>query len=111
MTSRKIRVSTFIVVFLTSISISGIPAADSAEDILVFVNKSVSVDSITLAELKQIFLKKRNNWSDGKRIICINVQGNEKIRQIFRQKVLDMNVEEEQTYWEKQKVQNQLLDL
>ena len=108
MVRHRITVLGFIIVLLTGISISGMPATDSANDILVIVNKSVEVETLSIAELKQIFLKKKSSWPGGNPIVPINARVSEDIREEFREKVLDMSNTEESTYWETQKIRLQL---
>jgi hypothetical protein len=79
-------------------------AAESPYDLVVFVNKGHKINSITIDELQQFYLKTKNNWSNGKKAICINTQESNPARKIFRSKVLKMTKEEESVYWENQKI-------
>ena len=87
----------------------GLPSnADSPDEIVVFVNKSISVNSISLSELKQIFLKRKTSWPGGDNIVCINVSDSSPLRELFRGRVLEMTKEDEQRYWTNQKIRFQL---
>ena len=88
--------------------LSSVCHAESPNDILVIANKKIKIDSITPEELKQIFLKKKTTWINGDRIICINAPSTSAERAIFREKILGMSENEENTYWEKQKIKRQL---
>jgi ABC-type phosphate transport system substrate-binding protein len=82
--------------------------AESPDDVVVFVNNASSVTSANIAELKQIFLKKKNNWPGGERIVCVNAKEGSAVREEFRKKVLNMTAQEEATYWENQRIRYQL---
>lgn len=88
--------------------IPGVSSAESPDDILVIANKGVGEKSMSVAELKQIFLKKKSSWSNGDKIVAINAEDNSKVRKDFRKLVLDMTDTEESTYWEKQKIKQQI---
>jgi ABC-type phosphate transport system substrate-binding protein len=83
--------------------------AESPDDIVVFVNNASSVSNADIAELKQIFLKKKNNWQGGDRIVCVNAAEGTALREEFRKKVLNMTGPEEATYWENQRIRFQLV--
>jgi len=79
-------------------------AADSPDDILIFVNNKTATNSLTTEEVKQIFLKKRSSWPTGGNIVCINAKAGTALRQDFRKKVLAMSPTDERRYWETQKI-------
>ena len=74
------------------------------EQLVIIVNKQTPIHHITIAELKRLFLKQRQNWADGSRVLPINGKNDAKARSLFRARVLDMSETEEETYWQKQKV-------
>jgi ABC-type phosphate transport system substrate-binding protein len=78
--------------------------AKSPDDILVIANRGVSVNSIGIEELRDIFLKRRGNWSGAEKVIPINPR-DASLRNQFRAKVLGMSSVEEQAYWAKLKIQ------
>ena len=75
---------------------------------MIIVNKSVAQDSLSVGELKQIFLKKKGNWGGGARIVCINAPENTKLRDSFRSKVLGMSKDEEAQYWQNERIKGKL---
>lgn len=79
--------------------------AESPDDVVVFVNREVAVSSVTTDELRQMFLGTRTSWPGGGRILCVNAAEGSKLRETFRTRVLRMSADEEQRYWEEQKVQ------
>ncbi len=96
-------------ILLLGLSTAFVSNADSPDDIVVFVNNASSVKEVSVAELKQIFLKKKNNWQGGDRIVCINAEEGTPLREAFRQKVLEMTATEEATYFENQRIRFQLV--
>lgn len=82
--------------------------AQSPDDIVIIVNKNVSVNYMSIEELKQIFLGKKSTWRNGNKIVCINAKSHSAIRKTFRKKVLEMTAKEELTYWETEKVRRQI---
>jgi len=83
-------------------------SAEHPEDILVVANKTVPVDTITLPDLKQIFLKQRRQWAGSRKVVPINVKANDELRHRFRQALLKITKAEEDNYWEDQKIRNGL---
>jgi len=83
-------------------------AAESPNDILIIANKRVGINTISIEETKQIFLRTKTTWRGGDRILCLNQKENDPIRKVFQEKVLGMSEREEATYWEVQKVRKQL---
>lgn len=83
----------------------GTASAEHPEDILIVANKSVSVNSITMNEAKNLFLHKRTHWSDGAKVLPINAPQKSDIRAEFDTQVLAMSLEDELVYWYKKRIQ------
>lgn len=96
-----------VLVFILTAALPSQLSAESPEDILVFVNSSMAVEALSVAELKQIFLKEKSRWPGGDPIVCIHPK-DMSIRALFRNKVLGMTGTEEDTYWQDQKIRKQL---
>lgn len=96
----------FLVLLLLSSPTSA--RGESPEDIIVFVNKALKVDSVNLDELKKIFLKQKTSWSAREKIVCINAKEGTPLRSIFRERVLKMDEKSEHVYWQEQKIRHQL---
>jgi ABC-type phosphate transport system substrate-binding protein len=79
-------------------------AAETPVVIAVVVNKKNSVKNISRAELKDIFLKRRQSWGGGRTIVPINNALKSKLRRIFEQKMLGMSSKEVGAYWVKQSI-------
>lgn len=69
-------------------------------------NKSLRVDKISPAALKQIFLRQRTSIQ-GVQIVPINAWQGSNIRQRFRQHVLHMSKVEEARYWQARQIRGQ----
>jgi len=78
--------------------------ADSPNDILVISNRSVSVDKISLEDLRDVFLKKRKDWNKGGRAVPINAKPDSSLREKFRDRVINMTASEEERYWQDRKI-------
>ena len=81
-------------------------SAENPKDIMVVANRSVSVDQITRAELRDFFLKKRTSWSKGGKVVPINSRKGTSLRKEFRKQVLNMSTSEEDRYWEDKKIKS-----
>jgi ABC-type phosphate transport system substrate-binding protein len=89
---------------LTALLLAGPAAADSPNDILVIANNSVPVDSLSAAEVKAFFLKKRKHWSGGGKAIPIHAPAGSSLRNAFVQRALGMTPAEELSYWQDQQI-------
>ena len=70
------------------------------DDILIVANKGVSVDKVSLKELKSIFLKKRTSWKNGGKVVAIHARVGTPIRNAFTTRVLGLDNTREQAYWQ-----------
>ena len=100
--SSKIKIPFLLV--LTVLTLSSGVTANSADDILIVAHKSVSTNSITTDELKNIFLKKKGSWEGGQKAVPIHAKSDSALRRAFDQKVLKMTVNEEQSFWADEKI-------
>lgn len=87
---------------------AGGASADSPDDILVFTHKSAKIGNVSPAEIKDIFLKKRANWSQGAKVVPVHAPPSSAARNAFRQRVLSMEEFEEQNYWQDGKLRHGL---
>jgi ABC-type phosphate transport system substrate-binding protein len=104
----EFRLSLITVLITIAFAVPATCGTSSPHDILVFVNQSADIDSLSKSELEQIFLKKKTTWPSGQRIVSINASGTSSLREAFRAKVLDMREVDEATYWEKQRIRHQI---
>jgi ABC-type phosphate transport system substrate-binding protein len=91
------------VIFAPAISVTT-AGAENPNDILVIANLGIKTDSITIDDLKDVYLKKRTNWSSGEKVIPIHVSNNSALRDAFRSAVLKMSSTDEQSYWQVRKI-------
>ena len=78
--------------------------AESPDDILIVANRSVSLDSITAFQAKDIFLRKKTAWNDGQKAVPVHAQKGNKLRDDFRDRVLGMSHDQMQMYWVKHRI-------
>lgn len=70
------------------------------DDFVLIVNRSSSIDYLSLAEASNIFLGKKTYWSDGTEI-QIFIQENTPVNQQFTNEVLNKSPHQYFTYWRK----------
>lgn len=79
-------------------------AAVFAAQFSVVVSKKVELGSVSAQQIRELYLQKRHSIGD-KKIIPVNVLGNEEIRNAFELKVLGMDRDRLNGYWVKQHFQ------
>jgi hypothetical protein len=70
-----------------------------AGPIAVIAHPSCPVDSLSLAELRWLFLKVRTRWTSSKDVLVINWKAGHPIRVAFDRKVLGMSPHQVAEYW------------
>ena len=93
---------------LFSVSPNAFAESPNDNDIVVFVNKGASVKTVTVAELRQLFLKQKTSWTSGGSVVCINAPRGTALRDQFRKQVLAMSAAEESTHWETARIRSQV---
>jgi phosphate transport system substrate-binding protein len=76
-----------------------VPTAARAESIAVIINKSSSVEGISLAELRRIYEGQKTRWGDGSSIMVVNRSAASAIRSAFYRLVL--NADPAQKFYQK----------
>ena len=89
----------FFVAALTVGLISGLNAATG--EVLVIANKTVATDTLSLDEVKNIFLGKKTKWSDGKKVHFVTRKKSE-VHKIFLKKYVSKTTSQFRNYWKKQ---------
>ena len=79
-------------------------ADDNPNDILIIANNKVAVNSVSIDELRDIFLKKKANWSDGAKVVPINAPKGSEIRAEFQKKILEITNDKEEKYWQERMI-------
>lgn len=75
-----------------------------ADDIVFIVNADNPTESISSAELKDYYFKKKRNWPDGASVRFIDRTPDAKVRQVFLSTVLNKKAEDLELYWIQQKL-------
>lgn len=82
--------------------------AESPDDILVIANKGVAADALSVDEIKSLFTRSRGTWKNGGKVIPVHAKEGSDLRKAFRSRVLRMSLEEEQSFWQDQKIRKGL---
>ncbi|MEJ2054407.1 MAG: substrate-binding domain-containing protein [Calditrichaceae bacterium] len=77
-------------------------AAQSSKDFKVIVNSENKIDNISKNRLNNIFMKKVTQWSDGDRILPVNLDAESYVRKAFSKSIHNKDVDAVQAYWRKQ---------
>ncbi len=80
-------------------------ASENADDLLIISNQSVRGDSLSLEEIRSLFLKRRGSWPAGGKVVPINAPEKSILRKEFRRQVLQMSETEETSYWKRKGIQ------
>ncbi len=91
-------------VIIPAVMAMPVRAEDHPNDILVVVNRSVKIDTISKSQLRDIFLKRRKIWQLGQKVVPINAKAGLPIRQAFRNAILDFSKRDEDAFWQKQTI-------
>ena len=100
-------------VTITALLISAVlvaPASGNADKntIVVFVNNSVSVNTLNISEIRRLFLKERTTMEDGSKAVPVNATAGSPLRKAFNDAVLGMTEADETRYWQEQKIKKGL---
>jgi hypothetical protein len=94
--------------FCLAVLAGALPAlADSPDDLLIVANLAVPEKSLSLDEVRLVFLKKKRVWSNGQNIIAYHDTA-ASLRHRFAVQVLGMTLGDEQRYWRDEAVRTAL---
>ena len=82
---------------------TGVPAA-AEPSFVVVVNKANPVKSLSVVELRRIFMKQTRMWSHAESIVPVDWDATSEIRQVFSQQVLNRSVREMAEFWVQQSI-------
>jgi ABC-type phosphate transport system substrate-binding protein len=82
---------------------AGVPAAEG-QSFVVVVNKANPVKSLTIAELRRIFMKQTRMWPHAESVVPVDWDATSAIRAAFSRQVLNRSVREMAEYWVQQSV-------
>ena len=80
-----------------------VPAA-AGPSFVVVVNKANPVKSLTVVELRRIFMKQTRMWPHAESMVPIDWDATSEIRQLFSQQVLNRSVREMAEFWVQQSI-------
>lgn len=69
-----------------------------AGDYVVVVSKNSQVDSMDTSKVRDVFLKKRS-FEGNKKMIPVNLIGDQQVRKVFEENILNMKRDELNRYW------------
>ncbi len=73
-----------------------------AQDYNVIINSLNSVNSMSQKDATKLFLKKKNKWDDGTKVIPVDLKENSPVRAAFSKKVVGKSVAAVKAYWQQQ---------
>jgi ABC-type phosphate transport system substrate-binding protein len=82
---------------------TGAPVAEGQSFVIV-VNKANPVKSLTVTELRRIFMKQTRMWPHAESVVPVDWDATSEIRQAFSRQVLNRSVREMAEYWVQQSV-------
>ena len=80
-------------------SAAGAPAAPTPAPIAVVVGRDSAVTTLSLDELREIYLRRRRAWPNGLAIMPINLPADDELRQRFSRRVLGRAPADLLAYW------------
>jgi ABC-type phosphate transport system substrate-binding protein len=78
--------------------------AAAAQSFVIVVNKANPVKSLTVAELRRIFMKQTRMWPHAESVVPVDWDATSPIREAFSRQVLNRSVREMAEYWVQQSV-------
>jgi ABC-type phosphate transport system substrate-binding protein len=82
---------------------TGVPVAEGQSFVIV-VNKANPVKSLTVTELRRIFMKQTRMWPHAESVVPVDWDATSAIRRAFSRRVLNRSVREMAEYWVQQSV-------
>jgi ABC-type phosphate transport system substrate-binding protein len=83
-----------------------VPAHQSAQEpaFVVIVNKANPVKSLTLVELRRLFMKQTRMWPHAESVVPVDWDATSPLREAFAQRVLGRSVREMADFWVQQSI-------
>jgi hypothetical protein len=108
--SRSIRTAALVAVaaccaLLHPVAHAAPQAGDRAQHIAVVVNVRNAAAELSLDLLRDLFLKRRAHWPDGRQVLLFNHPPGSELRVAFDNAVLGLSREESAAYWIKSRIQ------
>lgn len=80
----------------------------NAEKLLIIASPLVPENAVSVKELADIYIMKKQNWSNGIRIIPVNREVSSMEREVFSKEVFDLSPEKLSDYWARLRFQGKL---
>ncbi|MBN2716979.1 MAG: hypothetical protein JXX14_14095 [Deltaproteobacteria bacterium] len=94
-----------LILLALTLGASGRAQSPNPEPIYVIANKGFPADALTASQAKRIFLKQQRSVN-GTPVMPINARRTSLLRKQFDERLLQMTVVDELSYWEDQKMQH-----
>ena len=93
---------------LAIVVVLGMQLAAVAQEprIAIVVNKANPTDSLSLVELRRIFMKQTRNWRNGDSVVPVDWEAASEMRKSFSRRVLNRTVTEMTEFWVQQNITN-----
>ncbi len=82
--------------------LAAVPVQAQQQDIKIIAHASLSINSISKADLARIFFKRSDTWPSGENAKPIDQHHKSEIRKTFSSEVLGRSVQEMDSYWQGQ---------
>jgi hypothetical protein len=83
---------------LGALSFAFIESAKAAEPLVLIVHPK-TLENPSTADLAAIFTTRKQNWSDGSRVVAFNFPAKHEVRIEFDRKILEMGPDDVASYW------------
>lgn len=81
------------------LALLSLSASAESIPIAIITHNETNIDSLNIAELKLIYLKKKAYWKTGVPILAINLPGEHALRKKFAKTVMGVLPDEQVNYW------------
>lgn len=84
------------------------PIPGHAQRLLIIASPLVSVNRISMKELADIYIMKKQEWSDGIKIVPVNREVTSREREAFSKEVFHLSPQQTADYWNRLRFQGKL---
>jgi ABC-type phosphate transport system substrate-binding protein len=91
-----------VIILLEVLFLLGFSSISYGEELVVIVNKSNRIASISMEDVKKIFLGKKKRFDSGEKIKATDYKKGKSVRMLFYKKVTNKAVKDIDSYWYRQ---------
>lgn len=84
------------------------PLAGQAQRLLIVTSPQIPAHKLSIAELSDIYIMKKQNWSNGIRIVPVNREVTSEEREKFSKDVFNLSPQQMADYWNRLRFQGKL---